>query len=138
MKEIILKGHRVVKGKAQGEALVSQSPITFFGGVNPATGMILEQGHELEGLSVSDRILIFPVGKGSTGGSYQLYELACNQKAPKAIINLRADTVVAIGAIISGIPMMDKLEGNPLEVIHTGDLVEVDADKGIIRVKSNL
>jgi len=138
MKEIILRGHRVAKGKAQGEALVSQSPIAFFGGVNPETGLIVEQGHELEGVSVSSRILIFPVGKGSTGGSYQLYELAYNKKAPKAIINLRADTVVTIGAIISGIPMVDRLEKNPLEVIQTGDLVEVDADQGMIKVKSHL
>lgn len=135
LNEIILKGHRVAKGKAQGEALVSQSPITFMGGVNPETGLIIEKGHELEGVSVSNKILIFPVGKGSTGGSYQLYELAYNKKAPKAIINLRADTVVTIGAIISKIPMVDKLERNPLEVIQTGDAVEVDADQGMVKVK---
>ena len=137
MPEIILKGHRVSKGKAEGEALVSQSPISFMGGVNPETGIIVDKGHELEGASVSDKILVFPVGKGSTSGSYQLYTLVYFKKAPKAIINRRADPVVAIGAIIGDIPMVDKLEPDPLEVIKTGDLVEVDADQGIVRVRTH-
>ena len=135
MPEMILKGHKVAKGKAQGEALVSQSPISFFGGVNPETGLVVEKDHELEGASISDKILIYPVGKGSTAGSYRIYELAYNHKAPRAIINMRADPIVAIGAIISSIPMVDKVAPNPLEVIKTGDLVEVDADRGIVKVK---
>ena len=138
MAEIILKGHKVAKGKAQGEALVSQSPISFFGGVNSETGLVVEKGHELEGVSVSDNILIFPVGKGSTAGSYKLYELAYNRKAPRAIINMRADPIITIGAIVGNIPMVDKLEPNPLEVIKTGDLVEVDADQGIVKVQAQV
>ena len=134
MKEIILKGHKVSKGKAQGEALVCRSPISFLGSVNPETGVVVEEGHELKGKNLSDKILIFPIGKGSTAGSYQLYELAYYKKAPKAIINIQADPIIAIGAIISDIPMMDKLEQDPLEIIQTGDFVEVDADQGIVRV----
>lgn len=138
MSEIILKGHKVSKGKAQGEALVSQSPVSFLGGINPETGLVVEKGHEIEGRNVSGKILIFPVGKGSTAGSFQLYELAYYKNAPKAIINLRADPVVAIGAIISNIPMVDELDKNPLEMIKTGDFVEVDADQGIVRVKPKM
>jgi predicted aconitase with swiveling domain len=137
MAEIILRGHRVTKGRAQGEALVSKSPISFRGGVNEQSGLIIEKGHELEGMSISGKILIFPVGKGSTVGSFQLFELTCNKRAPKAIINLRADPIVAIGAIIGNIPMVHKLDQNPLELIKTGDYVEVDADQGIVKVKSN-
>ena len=136
MTEIILKGHKVAKGRAQGEALVSKSPISFLGGVDSDTGIIVEQGHELEGMSVADKILIFPIGKGSTGGSYKIYELACNNKAPRAIINLRADPVVAVGAIMGSIPMMDIPEEDPFEIIKTGDFVVVDADQGIVRVRS--
>jgi uncharacterized protein len=138
MAEMILKAHKVAKGKASGEALVSKSPVSFLGGINPETGFIVEKGHEIEGKNVSGKILVFPVGKGSTAGSFQVYELAYCQNAPKAIINLRADPVVAIGAIISNIPMVDQLDKNPLEVIQTGDFVEVDADQGIVRVKPKL
>jgi uncharacterized protein len=135
MSEIVLKAHKVSKGKASGEALVSKSPVSFLGGINPETGFVVEKGHELEGQNVAGKILVFPVGKGSTAGSFQVYELACHQKAPRAMINLRADPVVAIGAIISNIPMVDQLEKNPLEVIKTGDDLEVDADRGIVRVR---
>jgi predicted aconitase with swiveling domain len=134
MAAIILKGHKISKGKAQGEALVSQSPISFTGGVDPETGLVVEKGHELEGKSVAGKVLVFPTGKGSTAGSYQLYELAYNKKAPRAMINLRADSIAAIGAILSGIPMVDRLDKNPLEIIKTNDLVEVDADQGIVKI----
>ncbi len=136
MSEITLKGHKVAKGKASGKALVSHSPISFFGGVNSRTGVVVEKGHELEGVCIADSVLVFPVGKGSTAGSYRLYELTYFKKAPRAIINNRADPVVAVGAIIGSIPMMDRLETNPLEVIRTGDLVEVDADAGIVKVST--
>ncbi len=63
-----------------------------------------------------------------------MYGLAYNKKAPKAIINIQADPIVTVGAIISNISMVDKLEENPLEIIKTGDTVEVDADRGIVRV----
>jgi len=135
MEEIIIKGCKVSKGKAEGEALVSLQPISFMGGVNPETGVIVEKGHCLEGISIAQKILVFPVGKGSTLGSYRLYEIARNKKQPRGIINLRADTVVATGAIISDIPMMDRLDGNPLELIRTGDNVEIDADQGIVKIR---
>lgn len=134
MTEIILQGHKVSKGKARGEALVSHSAISFFGGVNVETGVIIEKGHELEGISICDKILIYPTAKGSTAGSFRLYECAYFKKAPKAIINIRADSIIAIGAIISNIPMIDRLDSNPLEIIKTNDIVEVDADQGIVKV----
>jgi hypothetical protein len=136
MAEMVIKGRRVAKGRARGEALVSQTPISFRGGVDELTGTVVEKGHELEGVSISGKVLVFPVGKGSTVGSFQLLELKTNQKAPKAIINLRADPIVALGAIVSDIPMVDRLARNPLELIKTGDLVEVDADHGIVKVMS--
>ena len=136
MSEMVIKGHRVAKGKAKGEALVSQSPLSFRGGVDEQTGIVVEKGHELEGISICDKVLVFPIGKGSTVGSFQLLELKTNQKAPKAIINLRADPIVALGAIVSDIPMVDRLARNPLELIKTGDLVEVDADRGLVKIVS--
>lgn len=136
MDEIILKGHKVSRGKTEGEALVSNEPISFLGGVDSETGLIVEKSHALKGISITGKILVFPVGKGSTLGSYRLYEMARNKTHPKGIINLRADPVVAVGAIISNIPMVDKLDGNPLDLIKTGDYVELDADNGIIKIRA--
>ena len=136
MREIILKGHRVAKGRAQGEALVSHEPISFLGGVDSETGLIIEKNHELEGVSVTGKILVFPVGKGSTLGSYRLYEMVRCKTQPKGIINVRADPVITVGAIISNIPMVDNLDGNPMKLIKTGDYVQLDADRGIVKIRA--
>ncbi|MBA7560800.1 hypothetical protein ES708_02431 [subsurface metagenome] len=135
MTEIILKGHKVVKGKAEGEALVSHEPISFVIGVNSETGIIVEKNHELEGVSIAGKILVFPVGKGSTGGTFAFYDTVRSQTAPKGLINLRADPVIVAGAIIGNIPYIDRLDGNPIELIKTGDHVELDADQGIVKVR---
>lgn len=118
-----LKGRIIYRGKAEGEALVTSMPISFYGGVDPNTGVILEKGHELEGQSVKDKILVFPQGKGSTVGSYTLYRMKKNNTAPAAMINKETETIVAVGAIISEIPFVDKID---LSKIKKGDTVKVE------------
>ncbi len=92
--------------------------------------MIIEKGHPLEGRSLAGRVLVFPTGKGSTVGSYTLYRLARNGLAPAAIINARSEAIVAVGAIIAGIPMVDMVE---IGLLHDGDYVIVD--DGVITVE---
>jgi len=121
---------RVIKsGHAEGEALVSPEPIGFLGGVDPDTGVVIETGHPLEGQCVVGRVLVFPTGKGSTVGSYTLYRLARSRLAPAAIVNAEADPVVAVGAIIAEIPMVDRVD---VSCIRTGDWVQVHDEELII------
>lgn len=134
MTDIVLTGHKVSKGKAEGEALVTRDPIAFFGGVSPEDGVITDKYHELCGVSLAGKVLLFPQEKGSAGGSSQIYELMVCKTAPKAMINLKAGSIVAVGAIASSIPMMDKVVPDPYAHIETGDWVCVDADRGIITV----
>ncbi len=108
---------------------MSPDPIGFLGGVDPDTGVVVEPGHPLEGQCVAGRVLVFPTGKGSTVGSYTLYRLARNGLAPAAIINAEADPVVAVGAIIAEIPMVDQVD---VSRIRTGDWVEVDNQEVIL------
>jgi len=117
-----LSGRIIKAGCGAGEALVSSEPIGFLGGVDPETGLVIERDHPLEGMSVAGSVLVFPTGKGSTVGSYTLYRLARNGVAPAALINVVADPVVAVGAIIAGIPMVDQID---ISIIRTGDWVEV-------------
>jgi predicted aconitase with swiveling domain len=125
---------RVVKaGQAEGEALVSPEPIGFLGGVDPDTGVVIEAGHPLEGQRIAGRVLVFPTGKGSTVGSYTLYRLARAGLAPAAIINAEADPVVAVGAIIADIPMVDQVE---VSRIRTGDWIQVHEGEVVIRHKT--
>ena len=105
--KLILEGRPIVSGKARGIALVSSKPLSFLGGVNVGTGIIVEREHDLYGKSIKDTVLCFPHGHGSTVGSFVLYALAKNGTAPKAIVNFTADPVVVVGAVIAKIPMVD-------------------------------
>jgi predicted aconitase with swiveling domain len=120
-----LKGRIISKGTVQEVALATSMPISFYGGVDPNTGEVIEKGHELQGKSVKGKILVFPTGKGSTVGSYTLYRLKKNGTAPSGIINKECETVVAVGAIISEIPCVDKID---ISKIKTGDLIRIEND----------
>ena len=119
------------RGKASGEVLISEEPISFFGGVDPESGIIIERSHPLRGRSVAGKVLVFPTGKGSTVGSYVIYQLKLNGVAPKAMICEEADPIVAVGAIVSGIPLVDRPERRPFK---DGQVVLVDADEGYIEI----
>ncbi len=131
MPTTVLKGRVIVEGKTEGTALVSTRPISFLGGVDPADGTIIEKDHDLCGQCIRDKIFCFPHGHGSTVGSYVLYSLAKKKLAPKAIINVMADPVVAVGAIIANIPMLDQID---ISQIRTGNHVEVDTPNGQIKI----
>jgi uncharacterized protein len=118
-----MSGRVIFEGSAEGEALVTSSPMSFYGGVNPESGEVIERGHELQGQSVKGKILVFPGGKGSTVGSYVLYRLAKNGVAPRAMINSKCETIVAVGAIISEIPCVDRVD---IGKIRTGAKVKVE------------
>lgn len=124
---MILDGRTIFNGKACGEALVSRMGISFYGGVDPETGVITEAGHDLEGRSIARKVLVFPSGKGSTVGSYILYRLARNGHAPAAIINAACETITAVGCIIAEIPCIDRVDIDQLEM---GMKLEVNANDG--------
>ncbi len=119
-----MKGRTIYPGKAEGEAIVSKEPLSFYGGIDMKTGIVIEKGHELEGKCVKDKILVFPYGKGSTVGSYVIYGLKKNGVAPKAIINKETETIVATGAILAGIVCVDGID---IEKIKDGDYIIIEA-----------
>jgi len=128
---MILSGRKISKGLAEGEVLKSTSPISFLGGVDPKTGIIMDKNSNACGKSIKDKIFVFPMGKGSTVGSYVIYQLKKNGTAPLAIINKEAETIVSVGAIISDIPMVDKIE---IESIEEGKKVKVNGDTGTVEL----
>ena len=126
-----LQGRKIFSGTVEGEALVSQMGISFFGGVDPDTGVILEKGHDLEGQSIAGKVLVFPSGKGSTVGSYTLYRLKANGMAPAAVINAETETITAVGCIISEIPCVDRIE---IGELSSGMRLSVNGDAGVVKI----
>jgi len=118
-----LQGRVIKAGRCEGEALVSPEPLSFFGGVDAATGVVVEPGHPLQGQRIAGRVLVFPTAKGSTVGSYILYRLKKAGLAPAGIVNAESEPIVAVGAIIAEIPMVDQVD---IAQIQTGDRVIID------------
>ncbi len=134
---MLIRGRGIAKGTGSGEILRSPSPISFLSGVDPATGIIVEKGHPLEGLPVTGRVLVFPYGKGSTVGSYVLYALSRGGYGPAAMIAADAEPIIAVGAIISGIPLVDHPE-IPISRMKNGILTTVDGGTGEIQYEGEL
>jgi predicted aconitase with swiveling domain len=128
-----LQGRTIYPGRVEGDALVTSMGISFFGGVDPETGVVVERGHELEGQSISGKVLVFPTGKGSTVGSYTLYRLKQAGKAPLAIVNAECETITAVGCIIAEIPCVDQV---PIKELETGSRLLVDGSTGMVEVIS--
>ncbi len=122
-------GRMISPGKATADAIVSDEPIGFYGGVDIETGIVIERGHPLEGECVTGKVLVFPRGKGSTVGSYVIYGLEKNNVGPVAIVNEETETIVATGAILAGIPCVDGID---ISRFKSGDILTVDADKGSV------
>jgi len=118
-----LQGRVIKAGRCEGEALVSPEPLSFFGGVDAATGVVVEPGHPLQGQRIAGRVLVFPTAKGSTVGSYILYRLKKAGLAPAGIVNAESEPIVAVGAIIAEIPMVDQVD---ITQIQTGDRVIIE------------
>ena len=121
-------------GYGEGEALISHEAICFYL-TDPKTGIIREKGHELEGKSVANKVLVFPSGKASSVVQIDgLFKLASNKVAPKAMIVRDVETVLIVSAVIANVPLVDRLEEDPFKAIHMGDFVKVEADEEKITV----
>ena len=132
---MMLQGRKIYQGKVTAEALVTSMGISFFGGVDPDTGIVVEKGHELERQSIAGKILVFPTGKGSTVGSYTLYRLKANGLAPAAILNRDCEAITAVGCILSEIPCVDQLA---IDQIQTGYMITVDGEQGTIEIMAEI
>jgi predicted aconitase with swiveling domain len=131
---MILKGETVKKGITEGEAIVSQLPFSFLGDLNPETGEVVPEGHDLQGQSIAGKIFIFETGKGSTVGPNVAYQAKQLGNTPVGMICVEVEPVMAMVAIMNNIPMVHRLDKNPLEVIQTGDYIKMDATKGTVEV----
>jgi predicted aconitase with swiveling domain len=134
MTTIVLRGRKVVGGRAEGEALVTRDRISGWGGIDPRTGTVIETRHELKGISFAGKVLVFPGAKGSSGWSSQFHIARLAGKAPLAMLFNEMTTKVALGAVVAHAPSVTDFDQDPLQVIENGDWVKVDGDRGIVEV----
>lgn len=129
-----LRGRGIVPGIAEAEALVTRDPISGFGGIDVATGTVIEPRHELFGVCFTGKILVFPGAKGSSGWSGFFQATRLMGTAPAAMVFNVVTTKAVLGAIVTRVPTIVEAAPDPLDVVHTGDLLRVDGDSGVITV----
>ncbi len=129
---MILTGRKVMGGVAEGEALVSMDSVSFYGGVDPVTGIIIDPGHSCKGENITGKVFVFPTGKGSTVGSYVIYRMKKLGTAPVALINVETEAILATGCVISDIPLVDRLEKDPLTTFKDGQRLRIYAAEGVV------
>ena len=125
---MIFQGRGISNGKARGEVIKIDEPLSFLGGVDGTTGDL-----RVRDGNVAGKVLVFPKGKGSTVGSYVMYDLMVHGREPAAIVNETAETIVATGAVISSIPMIDRIPS--VRLFEDGDIVTVDAAAGTVDIE---
>lgn len=130
---IISDCKKIVSGSGEGPAIVTSQPINFLVMVDPRTGTITDQKHELHGKSLKGAVLVFPYAIGSSVGAYAIYSLKEYGAAPSAVVCSKVDITTASGCAIADIPVVDLPAGAP--AIKQGEVVRVEADAGTITVK---
>jgi predicted aconitase with swiveling domain len=132
-----IKGRGIVPGRVSGEALVSRETISGWGGIDPATGTVIERRHELFGVCFTGKVLVFPGAKGSSGWSGFFQATRLLGTAPLAMVFTTLSTKSALGAVVTRVPAITDLDEDPTLVIRTGDWVTVDADRGLVTTRRN-
>jgi predicted aconitase with swiveling domain/8-oxo-dGTP pyrophosphatase MutT (NUDIX family) len=126
-----IRGRGISPGRATAKALAIDVPFSFVGGADPTTGAILDSSSGAEGQRMAGRVFAFPHGKGSTVGSYVIYGLAKRGVGPAGMVNTAAEGIVAVGAILGEIPMVDRVDTGG---IRTGDRIILDGDRGTLEL----
>jgi len=133
----ILEGKFYAPGSARGELLKSDDPISFWGGLDPATGEIIDRRSDVCGRKVTGKVLAFPEGIGSSTTSAVLVEAVMTGTNPVAIVNVTTEPILVSGALVAKelygteIPIVS-LSPEDFERLEDGDEVEVDGEKGIV------
>lgn len=130
----VLSCRGLVKGRAEGPALVARTTLSFWGEVDPVSGRVISQGHPLEGAELGGRILIIESTRGSSATPLVMGLAHQFGHAPAAVVNTKVDSLAVLGCVVNQIPMVTDLDGDPFELIETGDHVVVDATAGQIRI----
>ncbi|HCY83604.1 MAG TPA: hypothetical protein DHV36_00550 [Desulfobacteraceae bacterium] len=135
MSDILIRGRGAIAGIAKGEALISEKTIIGWGGIDIYTGIIVEQGHPLEGHCLKDKILILDGSRGSNGWSLFFHAAQISGVGPAGLIFPTLDSRTAVTAAVLNVPLVTDIRENVFQRISLGDMVTLDGTRGTITVK---
>ena len=119
----------------EGEALVTDVPLTFLGFVNRRTGVVEEPGHPLDGQSIAGRVLVFPRGSGSSVAPYVLLGLLYRNRGPLAVVNTALDQQTLPACSLLGVPYAHSFNADPCLALNSGDRVRLELRDGAVALE---
>jgi len=131
--KIVLRGRKVIGGVAEGEALVSKAPVMGWGNVDIRRGVITERGHPLQDVPLKGKVFVFPTPRGSGGWVYYGFTRFYGTN-PVAMVYKKGTAITILAALVMNVPTVSDLDKDPVQVIETGDYVNVNGDEGIVEV----
>ena len=134
MSKITLQGRRVNGGVAEGEALVTKSPLGGFGTFSFETGNVVDLNHEWYGKNIQGKVLVFTTASGSSAWTIAHQALRFVGLSPAAYVVRENNPQTALGSVVARRPCISDLDRDPTDVIATGDWVRVDAEQGIVEI----
>lgn len=130
----VFKCRFISPGDAEGTVQISKDEIQFYL-TDPATGIVTEKGHDIEGVSVAGKIMVFPGGKGSSVVQADgLYRLDIEGNGPSGLIVKNLDTVLVSCAVIMDLPMVTDLPDEFYETVETGDQIKIDSVNNCVEI----
>ena len=135
--ERVINGKAVIRGQAQGVALVSDEPLSFWGGYDWQTGEITDRRHPLSGQIAAGRVLCLPFSRGSSTTTAVLLEAIRNETAPAAILTTASDFFFALASVVADelythpVPLI-ALESNDFARLNTGDQISIQLDGTVL------
>lgn len=127
----------LVAGEACGEVRASRQMLSFWGGVDPATGTVIDQRHSLGGQSLAGAVVVLPKGKGSSTGSYVLLDSLVAGVAPAGIVMNQIDEIISLGVIVHeefhgrAIPVV-VLDAHDFPLALAAERAEIHADGRVV------
>ena len=131
---VVLRGHPGVGPDVEGEALVCADDFSARYDVNRRTGVVSRITHALYGVSLVGKVCVFRTAKGGMATAWALLDMRERGVAPAALIFQAANPIMVQGAVLAGVPLLDRLEPDPLTLLRTGDLVRVRPGAGIVEL----
>ena len=101
MNQVTIAAHALTPGSADGPALVLSGPLSFWGGIDVATGRVIDRSHPDLGACVTGSVLVMPGGRGSSSSSSVLAETLRRGTGPVAIVLSSPDPILTVGAIVA-------------------------------------
>jgi predicted aconitase with swiveling domain len=132
---IALKCHRGIGPAVTGRALVAADNFSARYDLDRMKGVFSRTSHKLYGENYVDQVLVLRTAKGGVASAWMLHEMAARGMAPKALIFDRTNSILAQGAAFAQLTLVDRFEaGDPTTIIRSGDEVEIEPDKGLVRI----